>query len=54
MPAKAPTSFNFFNFHPVSTKFSMNIEYIILTKDMFFVFGIATFWRENDVTNLGP
>ena len=30
----------------------MNIEHIILTKRMFFVFGIATFWRENDVTNL--
>ena len=23
----------------------MNIEHIILTKRMFFVFGIATFWR---------
>jgi hypothetical protein len=53
MPAKAPTCFNFFNFHPVSTKYSMNIEHIILTKRMFFVFGIATFWRENDATNLG-
>jgi hypothetical protein len=32
----------------------MNIEHIILTNRMFFVFGIATFWRENDVTNLVP
>ena len=35
--------FNFFNFHPVSTKFPMNIEHIILTNRMFFVFGIANF-----------
>ena len=52
MHAKTPICFNFFNFHLVSSKFSMNIEHIILTKRMFFVFGIATFWRENDVTNL--
>ena len=32
----------------------MNIEHIIFTKRMFFGFGIATFWRENDVTNLAP
>jgi hypothetical protein len=54
MHAKAPTCFNFFNFHLISTKFSMNIDHIILTKRIFFVFGIATFWRENDVTNLAP
>ena len=54
MHAKTPICFNFFNFHPVSSKFSMNIEHIILTNRMFFVFGIATFWRENDVTNLAP
>ena len=54
MHAKTPICFNFFNFHPVSSKFSMNIEHIILTNRMFFVFGIATFWRENDVTNLVP
>ena len=54
MHAKTPICFNFFNFHPVSSKFSMNIKHIIRTKRMFFVFGIATFWRENDVTNLAP
>jgi hypothetical protein len=54
MHAKAPTCFNFFNFHPVSTKFPMNIGHNILTNRMVFVFGIATFWRENDVTNLAP
>jgi hypothetical protein len=41
--AKTPICFNFFNFDPVSSKFSMNIKHIILTKRMFFVFGIATF-----------
>jgi hypothetical protein len=54
MHAKTPICFNFFNFHLVSSKFSMNIEHIIHTKRMFFVFGIATFWQENDVTNLAP
>ena len=43
MYAKAPTCFNFFNFHPVSTKFPINIEHVILTNRMFFVFQIATF-----------
>jgi hypothetical protein len=43
MHAKAPICFNFFIFHPVSTKFTM-----------FFVFGIATFWRVNYVKNLAP
>ena len=38
MPAKAPTCFNFFNFHPVSTKYSMNLEHIILTKTHVFCF----------------
>jgi hypothetical protein len=52
MHAKAPICFNFLNFYLVSTKFSMNIEHIILTNRMFFVFGIATFWRVNYVTNL--
>jgi hypothetical protein len=36
---------------------AMNIEHIIPTKStnrMFFVFGIATFWRVNYVTNLAP
>ena len=42
------------NFHSVSTKFSMNIEHIILTNRVFFVFGIATFWRVNYVTNVAP
>jgi hypothetical protein len=42
MHAKAPICFNVFNFHPVSTKFSINIEHIILTNRMFFVFGIAS------------
>jgi hypothetical protein len=54
MHAKAPKCFNFFNFHPVSTKFPMNIEHIIPTNRMFFVFGIATFWCVNYVTNLVP
>ena len=43
MHAKALTSFNFFNFHPVSTKFPINIEHVILTNRMFFVFRNATF-----------
>ena len=43
MHAKVPTCFNFFNFHPVSTKFPINIEHIILTNLLFFVFRIATF-----------
>jgi hypothetical protein len=42
MHAKAPTCFNFFNFHPVSTKFPVYIENTILTHRMFFVFRIAT------------
>jgi hypothetical protein len=52
MHAKALTCFNFFNFHPFSTKFRIDIEHVILTNRMFFVFRIATFWQENDVTNL--
>jgi hypothetical protein len=40
MHAKTPICFNFFNFHPVSSKFSMNIEHIILTNRMFFVLGV--------------
>jgi hypothetical protein len=52
MHAEKPICFNFFNFHPVSTKFPMNIEHVILTNRMFFVFGIAKFWAGNDVTNL--
>ena len=36
---KAPICFTFFNFHPVSTKFTMNIEHIILTNRIFFLFG---------------
>jgi hypothetical protein len=43
MHAKALTCFNFFNFHPVSTKFRIDIELVILTNRMFFVFRIATF-----------
>jgi hypothetical protein len=43
MHAKVPTFFNFFNFHPVSTKFPMTIEHVILKNRMFFVFRIATF-----------
>jgi hypothetical protein len=30
MHAKALTCFNFFNFHPVSTKFCIDIEHVIL------------------------
>ena len=41
MHAKAPVCFNFFNFHPVCTKYPMNIEHIIL-------------WRVNYFTNLAP
>jgi hypothetical protein len=36
MHAKAPVCFNFFNFHPVCTKYLMNIEHITLTNRMFF------------------
>ena len=43
MHAKTPICFNFFNFHPVSTKFAIDIEHVILTNRMFFVFRIATF-----------
>jgi hypothetical protein len=43
MHAEALTGFNFFNFYPVSTKFPINIEHVILTNRMFFVFRIATF-----------
>ena len=31
MHANAPPCFNFFNFQPVSTKFSINVEHVILT-----------------------
>jgi hypothetical protein len=41
--AKALTCFNFFNFHSVSTKFRIDIEHVILTNRMFFVFRIAAF-----------
>jgi hypothetical protein len=40
MHAKTPVCLKFFNFHPISTKFPMNIEHIILTNRMFFGFGI--------------
>jgi hypothetical protein len=43
MHAKALSCFNFFNFHPVSTKFPINIEHIILANRMVFAFGISTF-----------
>jgi hypothetical protein len=43
MNAKALTCFNFFNFRPVSTKFTINIKNVILTNRMVFVFRIATF-----------
>jgi hypothetical protein len=43
MHAKALTCFNLFNFHPVSTKFRIDTEHVILTNRMFFVFRIATF-----------
>jgi hypothetical protein len=36
-------------FHPVSTKFPVNIE-----QHMLFVFGIATFWQLNYIANLAP
>ena len=52
MHAKALTSFNFFNFHPVSTKFRIEIEHVILTNNMVLFFELLHFWRENDVTNL--
>jgi hypothetical protein len=42
MHAKALSCFNFFNFHPVSTKFPINIEHIILTNRMVFVFGTSS------------
>jgi hypothetical protein len=42
MHAKALTCFNFFNFQPVLTKFCIDIEHVILTNRMFFVFRIAT------------
>ena len=52
MHAKALTCFNFINFHPLYTKFRIDIEHVILTNRMFFVFQIATFLAGNDVTNL--
>jgi hypothetical protein len=38
MQAKVPVCFNFFNFHPVCTKYPMNIQHIILTNRMLFLF----------------
>ena len=49
---KSTNMLQLLNFHSVSTKFSMNIEHIVLTNRMFFVFGIATYCRVNYVTNL--
>jgi hypothetical protein len=46
--------YNFFNFHADCTKFSIDIEHIILTNRAVFVFGLFIFWRENDVTNMAP
>ena len=46
--------YNFFNFHADCTKFSIDIEHIILTNRAVFIFGLFIFWRENDVTNLAP
>jgi hypothetical protein len=43
MHAKGPTYFNLFTFHPVSKKFPIHMEHVILTDRMFFVFRIATF-----------
>ena len=37
-----------------TSEISMNIEYIVLTNRIFFVFGIATFCRVNYVTNVAP
>jgi hypothetical protein len=45
---------NFFNFHADCTKFSIDIEHIILTNRAVFVFELFIFWRENDVTNMAP
>jgi hypothetical protein len=49
MHAKALTCLNFFNFHPVSAKFRIDKDHVILTNRMFFVYRIATFlagkWR---------
>ena len=49
MHGKAPTCFNFFNFHPVPTKYPMNIEHVILIQIVWFLFFEL---RVNDVTNL--
>ena len=38
MHAKVPVCFNFFNFHPVCTKYPMNIQHIILQIVCFFYF----------------
>jgi hypothetical protein len=38
MHAKVPVCFNFFNFHPVCTKYPINIEHILLANRMLFLF----------------
>ena len=49
MHAKALTCFNFFNFHPVSTKFRIGMEHVIPRNRMFLFFELLHFWRENEL-----
>ena len=45
---KAPVCFNFFNFHPVCTKYISHEHRTYHSYSYaFFVFGTATFWRGN-------
>ena len=45
---------NFVNIVSIKPNFCRDIEHIILTNLFFFVFGIVTFWRENNVANFAP
>ena len=45
---------NFANIVSIEPNFCRDIEHIILTNLFFSVFGIVTFWRENNVVNFAP
>ena len=45
---------NFVNIVSIEPNFCRDIEHIILTNLFFLVFGIVTFWQENNVANFAP
>ena len=45
---------NFINILSIEPNFCREIEHIILTNLLFFVFGIVTFCRENNAANFAP